>query len=210
MPSELTEFSQSELIVLASLHGAPRAVSQREIARRVNFSVGFINGIIRNLVKRGYVRTCRLNRRSIEYLLTPRGIAQVVLRSYRCVLSAVRSYHEVQDSFEKLLERLGSEGVTRFYLQGDGELADLAASLIASSGRGEVSRGFPSCLAFVSKGRPVCGSDIKSCRAVVLNTAPIPLRKITCRVVDLVRELGMGIPVAADAGAANSAQPPLP
>lgn len=186
------ELTPSELAVLASLHGVPKAISQREIARRAHLFVGFIKGIIRDLVKRGYVRTCRLNRRSLEYLLTPRGVAQTALRSYRCVLSAVRSYHGVQDSFEKLLERLGSEGVSHFYLRGDGELAEMAASVIAGSGWGEVSRGLPSCIAVVAEDKLVCGSDVKSCKAVVLNVAPTPLKKITCRVIDLVQELEMG------------------
>jgi DNA-binding MarR family transcriptional regulator len=186
------ELSSSAIVVLSWLNGAPKAISQREIAHRAHLSVGFINGIIRNLVKRGYVRTCRLNRRSIEYLLTPKGVAQAALRSYRSVLSAVRSYREVHDFFEKLLERLGSEGVSHLYLHGDGELAELSASLIADSGWGEVGRGLPSCISVVAKDKLVCGSDMKNCRVVVLNAAPTPLRKITCRVVDLVQELEMG------------------
>ena len=179
---DTSQLTTNELAVLESLNGAPKAISQREIARRTGLSVGLINAVIRKLVTTGYVKTSHLNRRSIEYLLTPSGFAQTALKSYRYVLSTVQNYRTIQTRLHELLERLSAEGISEFYLHGEGELAELVAAFFQEEGKGELRRGLPTC---------------KNRKVAVLNAVPEPIDGNKCRVVDLVYELGNGGPAAA-------------
>ena len=177
MSLDTSQLNTNELAVLESLHGAPKAISQRELARRTGLSVGLINAVIKKLVSTGYVKTSHLNRRSIDYLLTPSGFAQTALKSYRYVLSTVRNYRTIQTRLHGLLERLSIEGISEFYLHGDGELAELVATFFQEEGKGELRRGQPAR---------------KSRKVAVLNAVPTPVDGTKCRVVDLVIELGNG------------------
>lgn len=172
--------SSSELAVLESLNSATEAVSQRELARRAGISVGLVNAVLKKLVNTGYVKTARLNRRSIEYLLTPEGFAQTALRSYRYIVNTVRSYRDIQSRLHAMLERLRGQGIADFYLNGDGELADLVALFFEDEGLGAIKRGIPPPEAR-QKGQ-----------IAVLNAEPRPLRSRGVHVVELLNEFGNG------------------
>ena len=109
MNTEIRELSNHDLAVISSLHEAESGISQREIARRTGLSVGLINAVIKKLVNTGYVKTSHLNRRSLDYLLTPQGFAQAAMKSYRYVLSTVKSFRKIQTQLEKLLDRLNGD-----------------------------------------------------------------------------------------------------
>lgn len=166
----------NELAVLESLHGAEEAISQRELARRTGLSVGLINAVLKKLVHTGYVKTSRLNRRSIEYLLTPDGFAQTALKSYRYVLRTVREYRSIQMRLHEVLLQLRADGVRDFHLHGDCELAELVAALFEEE----------DAFGTLQRVLPIQGAT----GAVILNAMPTALADAPCRVVNLVQELG--------------------
>ena len=169
----MENLSQNELTVLESLNEVSSAISQREIARRTGLSVGLINAVIKKLVRTGYVKTSQLNRRTISYLLTPEGFSQTAMRSYKYVLETVRSYKTIKNRFCEIVDALVEDGFSEFYLNGDGDLADLAESLFIE--RGSVfQRGLPSS---VSKS------------SVIINAVSEPVMLRGVKVVNLVSEL---------------------
>ena len=89
----------SDLAVLEHLSDSPQIISQREIARRSGLSVGMINAVLKKLVHIGYVKTSNLNRRSIQYLLTPQGFAEKARKSYRYILKTVEQYRVIKLHF---------------------------------------------------------------------------------------------------------------
>lgn len=169
------KLGSNELTVLESLHTADEAMSQRELARRTGLSVGLINAVIKKLVSTGYVKTSQLNRRSLDYLLTPQGFAQTAMRSYHYVLDTVRSYKTIHRKLETILDSHASAGVEIFYLYGDGELSELISMFFERGRWGVLRRGLP----YRADGN-----------SVVLNTSPTPLVNDRYRVVNLVSELG--------------------
>jgi len=178
MSSNNNNLKSSELAVLESIHDSKQAMSQREIARRTGMSVGLINAVIKKLVHTGYIKTSHLNRRSIEYLLTPQGFAEKARKSYHYIMRTVKTYREIQMRLESLLDRLQSEGVKEFYLHGDGDLADLVTTLAEGKDCGGFKRGLP---------------DKKRKRVVVLNVVPGSIDEENgWQVIDLTRELDAG------------------
>lgn len=180
MSADINELTSNELTVLESLQEATDAVSQRELARRTGFSVGLINAVIKKLVHTGYVKTSHLNRRSIDYLLTPSGFAQTARRSYHYIVNTMRGYREIQQKLHGILSHMKEEGYEVFYLNGDGDLAELVAVFLEEEGVGPLRRGMP-----------VKGEALEE-RCVVLNTEPVRVRGNGWKVVDLVYEFGNG------------------
>jgi DNA-binding MarR family transcriptional regulator len=189
----MSELTTNELTVLESLQGATDAVSQRELARRTGFSVGLVNAVLKKLIHTGYVKTSHLNRRSIEYLLTPQGFAQTALRSYRYIVNTMRGYREIQCKLQAILAALQAEGFTDFYLHGEGELAGLVALFFEDAGMGQLKRAMP------QKG------EAQESRCVVLNTDPVRARKNGWKVVDLIHEFSNS-PRQTSEGKKNSVQ----
>ncbi|MBW2023016.1 MAG: winged helix-turn-helix transcriptional regulator, partial [Deltaproteobacteria bacterium] len=50
--------------------------SQRELARRLNISLGLVNRFIKRLVNKGYFKVKTLPRNRVKYFLTPKGLAR--------------------------------------------------------------------------------------------------------------------------------------
>lgn len=167
--------SNSELAVIDSLQDTTQSVSQRELARRTGLSVGLVNAIIKKLVHTGYVKTSHLNRRTIEYLLTPEGFAQAAQKSYHYIADTVRRYQGIRVKLRAILAVLKNDGFSDIYLHGDGELAELIGIFITEELGQTLKRGLPA-------GDGNC--------VVVLNAAPVSFSDARFKVVNLVRELG--------------------
>lgn len=178
MSQDSSSLHTAELKVLEHLSEEPQQISQREIARSTGFSVGLINAVIQKLIRTGYVKTSRLNRRSIGYLLTPRGLGEKIHKSYHYVLKAIQSYQGIRDTVFQLIEKLSAEGVEVFYLYGESELADLLERFIKETNRGRVKRGLP------------LPKDQKQQKVVVLNATPTNINNgPDLRVIDLIRSI---------------------
>ena len=177
MNTQIKELSNHDLAVITSLHEAESGISQREIARRTGLSVGLINAVIKKLVNTGYVKTSHLNRRSLDYLLTPQGFAQAAMKSYRYVLTTVKSFRRIQIQLASLLEQLNAEGVKEFYLNGNCELAELVSTFFEDGNWGTLYKGLP---------------ESGTSKVVVLNANPILQNGNKYRVVDLTTELANG------------------
>jgi len=177
MTSERKKLTSSDLAVLEHLSDSPQTISQRDLARRSGLSVGMINAILKKLVHIGYVKTSNLNRRSIQYLLTPQGFAEKARKSYRYILRTVEQYRVIKLHFIDLLDNLAADGVTDFYLHGEGELADLIATFCSDGGYG-----------VVRKGMPVRGAT----GAVVLNADEAPVKDAPVKVINLAEVFANG------------------
>ena len=180
MSSQTKDLSQSELAVLESLQGTTEAVSQRDLARRTGFSVGLINAVIRKLVHTGYIKTSHLDRRSVEYLLTPQGFAQAAMKSYKYIIRTLREYRGIKTKLDEIVTGLKSEGFTEFFLHGDGELAEVVTLFFEEEGAGTLHRGMiPKAL-------------VKNPKLAVLNTEPKPFKAGNHRIVELVPAFANG------------------
>ncbi len=123
---------ERELAVLERI-GAGTDISQREIASAARVSLGMANHIVRSLVRKGYVRIARLNRKKVRYILTPAGAAEKTRKAYRSLQRTLdvvrhlkRRVREVVDAHET-----GARGVL---LAGPGEVAEIAELALRATG----------------------------------------------------------------------------
>lgn len=99
----------SESTVLEALASVNSQWTQRELAHKTGYSIGLINTILKKLSKTGYIKVSNINRRRLQYLLTPQGFAATskvacnyILRTFQ---DYQRLYHQLSDFFKQLHEQ---------------------------------------------------------------------------------------------------------
>ncbi len=118
---ELNENVYGVLDILAQ----GKELSQRELARQSGLSLGMVNLILKRLVKTGSIKVHMLDRNKINYILTPKGLSQRMVRSYQYFLRAFRTFNESQKRIDSLLDSLVAKGNRRFVVLGEGEVAGI-------------------------------------------------------------------------------------
>ncbi len=110
---------------LINIIGGELGASQREISRQMNLSLGMTNMLIHRLLTKGHIRIKQLNKKKVEYLLTPKGFAEKMQKSVKYTLKTLNSIGLVKKNIEGLLARLHVTGVRKFYVLGASDLAGL-------------------------------------------------------------------------------------
>jgi DNA-binding MarR family transcriptional regulator len=117
--------AQRELQILEHIETNPDA-TQADLAEELGVAIGTVNFAIRRLIKRGYIRAKQLQRRRLQYIITPSGIA---LRSKLAVDSlqySMRLYRETRQQAKGLISEARRRGCEAVAIAGDGDLADIA------------------------------------------------------------------------------------
>jgi DNA-binding MarR family transcriptional regulator len=104
--------------------------SQRDLADRLGFSLGLVNALLKRLVKKGYFKVRTLPRGRVKYILTAKGIAEKSILTYRYIIYSLSFYKELQNKFRPIFSDLKNEGKERIVLFGNGELAEIASSVM--------------------------------------------------------------------------------
>src|SRR5271154_7411512 len=76
---------------LVNIIGAQLAANQRDLSYQMNLSLGMTNMVLRRLVTKGYIRIKQLDRRKVEYILTPKGFAEKMRKSVKYTLKTISS-----------------------------------------------------------------------------------------------------------------------
>ena len=114
-------------------------ITQREISQRLGFSLGMTNILLKRLTRKGYIKITQLNRRKVQYLLTPAGIGQGMKRSYRYLSHTFRTLREIKSKIQSILLAEYEKGRRKFIILGDGELADITEIALRNLGKKDIT-----------------------------------------------------------------------
>jgi len=82
------------------------AVSQRDLSKKVGLSLGSVNYILKELIKRGYVKAQRFknsqNKAAYIYILTPEGINARVKQTQYFLQVKMEEYENLKREIEEL------------------------------------------------------------------------------------------------------------
>ena len=101
-------------------------VSQRELSRRLNISLGLVNTFIKRLVNKGYFKVTTMPRKRVKYFLTPAGLARKSRLTVEYLKYSVDSYREIKKLLLRKFKKMEETGVQSIYFYGTGEVAELA------------------------------------------------------------------------------------
>jgi len=97
---------------------AEKEISQRKLAKMTNL-------ILKNLIKKGYVKIKGLNRKKVRYLLTPRGFSEKARKSYNYTVKTIREFSRYVENLRNFILNEYEKGTKEFYIKGDGEILNL-------------------------------------------------------------------------------------
>ena len=103
-----------------------QAPSQRDLANKLNISLGLVNSFIKRLVNKGYFKATTIPRNRVRYMLTPKGVAEKSRLTYEYIRYSFRFYKETRQRMKTLFADFEAQGVQTVAFYGAGELAEIA------------------------------------------------------------------------------------
>ena len=92
------------------------SISQRELSRRIGLSLGGANYIIKELMKKGYIKAQRFknsnNKAAYIYVLTPHGINARIQQTQIFLERKVEEYEKLKREIDELKNEYESQGKT--------------------------------------------------------------------------------------------------
>ena len=107
---------------LINILGADLGSNQREISRHMNLSLGMINMLIRRLIAKGYIRIEQLNKRKVQYILTPKGFSEKMRKSVKYTMKTISSIGLIKNRVKGILLDLYKGGTRDFHFFGNPDI----------------------------------------------------------------------------------------
>jgi len=118
------EISDKDLKIMEEI-AKDKGITQRELSKRAGISLGMVNISLKKLARKGYVKVKGMNKRSLEYVLTPKGFSEKAKKSYRYFLNTLSSLKKMKRKIQSLILAEYAKGARNFIILGNGELADI-------------------------------------------------------------------------------------
>ncbi len=129
------ELLPSETTVLETLAFASTSWTQRKLAHHTGYSIGLINTILKKLSKTGYIKITTIDKRRLQYLLTPTGVALASKTACMYVLKTFRDYQSLYQQVSVFFNNLHEQGCRDLYVCCDNEdLRRLIQVVVKDSG----------------------------------------------------------------------------
>jgi len=109
--------------------------TQRKISRQIGLSLGMTNIIMRRLIAKGYIKVKGLNRRNVQYILTPRGFAEKVRKTHRYLLNTIDTLKALKEKIQDIVLQYYEKGEKNFTILGKGEVADIVEISLRNMGK---------------------------------------------------------------------------
>jgi DNA-binding MarR family transcriptional regulator len=100
--------------------------SQRELARKLDISLGLVNSFIKRLVNKGYFKITHIPKNRVQYLLTPKGAAEKTRLTYAYIHYSFEFYRRSRQKLHELFNEFVTQGVRRIIFYGMSDLAEIA------------------------------------------------------------------------------------
>ncbi|MFH1624685.1 MAG: winged helix-turn-helix transcriptional regulator [Pseudomonadota bacterium] len=101
-------------------------LTQRELSKKLNISLGLVNIFMKRLVQKGYFKIKTIPRNRVKYLLTPKGLAEKSRLTFNYLQYSLGFYNEIRTLLLNIFKQLEEERVRRIVFYGVGEVAELA------------------------------------------------------------------------------------
>nr|HID58357.1 winged helix-turn-helix transcriptional regulator [Desulfobacterales bacterium] len=100
--------------------------SQRELARKLNVSLGLVNSFLKRLSQKGYFKITTIPRNRVNYILTPKGFAEKTRLTYEFIQYSLYFYRRARTDLKSLFRTLEMDKTYSVVFYGAGELAEIA------------------------------------------------------------------------------------
>ncbi|MBA3051751.1 winged helix-turn-helix transcriptional regulator [bacterium] len=135
--NDIIDMTENEYRLLLAVESG-EAASQRKLSEKLNISLGMINLCLRRLIKQGYIKTHGLNKRKVQYLLTPKGFSEKMRKTYHYTQKTMNELARIKENIQNEIKARYLSGERNFTVAGTGELSDLAEIAIKNLKYGDI------------------------------------------------------------------------
>jgi DNA-binding MarR family transcriptional regulator len=107
--------------------------SQRDLARKLNISLGLVNSFIKRLATKGYVKITTIPRNRVRYILTPKGFAEKSRLTYEFIQYSFHFYKKAVMELHELVDEFRRRDVKEVVFFGANDLAEIASISLRGS-----------------------------------------------------------------------------
>lgn len=109
------------------------SITQRELADKLNISVGMTNLFLKRIIKKGYFKVTTLPKRRILYMMTPKGFTEKARLTQEYLQYSLNYYKFIKDKISARLLDLQEKGIRKIAIYGCGEVSELIALLLSGT-----------------------------------------------------------------------------
>ena len=117
--------SNRDLIILDQIERNPDA-TQASLAVQLGVAVGTVNWHLKRLIDKGYIKVRRVERRKLRYIITPEGLALRAPLTLDYMQQSFKLYRLVRSRVVTVLNEVQAAGYREVWLDGEGDVADVA------------------------------------------------------------------------------------
>lgn len=94
-------------------------ISQRQLAKILNVSLGTVNGLIQQMLQRGCITLDSSNPKQVKYFLTPEGYKEKALMNHEVIVKSYHMISKAKSHIRNIILRQVSQGINSFFLFGE-------------------------------------------------------------------------------------------
>lgn len=116
----------SELLLLTTIHertGKQKEISQRDLSRAINMSLGMTNVLVKRLTLKGLIIMKKVSPRNVTYVLTPDGMNELAKRTYRYLKRTMSQVVIYKEKILSLAQTAHTSGFSSVTLVGESDIA---------------------------------------------------------------------------------------
>ena len=100
--------------------------SQRDMARKLNISLGLVNSFIKRLAHKGYFKVTNLPANRVKYLLTPKGMTEKTRLTYAYIRYSFDFYKVARQKLRMIISEFVEQGGQRIIFWSVTDLTEIA------------------------------------------------------------------------------------
>jgi DNA-binding MarR family transcriptional regulator len=116
--------AERQLRILEALEQNPET-TQASLAAQLGVAVGSVNWYLKRLIRKGYVKATKMERRRLKYFVTPQGLALKARLTSEYMQYSLRVYRELRQAARETLARVRDRGYKAVEANGKGEAMDI-------------------------------------------------------------------------------------
>jgi len=121
----MAELTEKEIELLYEL-GRDDSLSQRRLAEKVRISLGATNLFLRKLARKGLLKVKKINKRNLQYVLTPEGFSERARWNFLCLEQNLNYFANAKSVLIERIDRIIAAGYRSIYIFGSSEQAEIA------------------------------------------------------------------------------------
>jgi DNA-binding Lrp family transcriptional regulator len=117
-------------LLLLEAIGKDECLSQRDLSRKLNISLGLVNSCVNKLLSQGIFKRSKRSKNRIKYILSPKGVIRKAELSKEYFEYSLGYYKAIKQRISKSLQMIAKNDNHNIILYGTGELCEITCIVI--------------------------------------------------------------------------------